>query len=263
MDLTIKQDNNFATSLNPNAHFGEEAPSSAKFNYAQAVASGKSPQQVASDVKLADAVGVTPDVIGNLDAAGKAEQQANTFDWAQMHQETPVLMQMMNDPTFAAEVSDDPRQAGMWERLWWKLAPTTGRQGGAWQTTRNAIARGGYGLVNGLPLLGNERVLEDCRAELQSLDDAAQSLKDGKSVAEVFGSDEDPSGEGAYARFLSNGDARKKELMQRMYKAAASMAWANGMKQLFPHSVATEELFQAQTAGQAITTFCKTPSRLL
>lgn len=259
MDLTIKQDNNFATSLNPNAHFGEEAPSSAKFNYAQAVASGKSPQQVASDVKLADAVGVTPDVIGNLDAAGKAEQQANAFDWAKMHQETPVLMQMMNDPTFAAEVSDDPRQAGMWERLWWTLSPTTGRQGGAWQTTRNAIARGGYGLVNGLPLLGNERVLEDCRTELQSLDDAAQSLKDGKSVAEVFGSDEDPSGEGAYARFLSNGETRKKELMQRMYKAAASMAWANGMKQLFPHSAATEELFQAQTAGQAITTFLQNP----
>lgn len=259
MDLTIKQDNNFATSLNPNAHFGEEAPSSAKFNYAQAVASGKSPQQVASDVKLADAVGVTPDVIGNLDAAGKAEQQANAFDWAKMHQETPVLMQMMNDPTFAAEVSDDPRQAGMWERLWWKIAPRTGRQGGEWQTARNAIARGGYGLVNGLPILGNERVLEDCHAELQSLDDAAQSLKDGKSVAEVFGSDEDPSGEGAYARFLSNGDARKKELMQRMYKAAASMAWANDMKQLFPHSAATEELFQAQTAGQAITTFLRNP----
>ena len=259
MDLTIKQDNNFATSLNPNAHFGEEAPSSAKFNYAQAVASGKSPQQVASDVKLADAVGVTPDVIGNLDAAGKAEQQANAFDWAKMHQETPVLMQMMNDPTFAAEVSDDPRQAGMWERLWWKIAPRTGRQWGEWQTARNAIARGGYGLVNGLPLLGNERVLEDCRAELQGLDDAAQSLKDGKSVAEVFGSDEDPSGEGAYARFLSNGEARKKELMQRMYKAAASMAWANGMKQLFPHSLATEELFQAQTAGQAITTFLQNP----
>ena len=130
MDLTIKQDNNFATSLNPNAHFGEEAPSSAKFNYAQAVASGQSPPQVASDVKLADAVGVTPDVIGNLDAAGKAEQQANAFNWAKMHQETPVLMQMMNDPTFAAEVSDDPRQAGMWERLWWKIAPRTGRQGG-------------------------------------------------------------------------------------------------------------------------------------
>ena len=259
MDLTIKQDSNFATSLNPNAHFGEESPSSAKFNYAQAVASGKSPQQVASDVKLADAVGVTPDVIGNLDAAGKAEQQANAFDWAKMHQETPVLMQMMNDPTFAAEVSDDPRQAGMWERLWWKIAPRTGRQGGEWQTARNAIARGGYGLVNGLPLLGNERVLEDCRAELQGLDDAAQSLKDGKSVAEVFGSDEDPSGEGAYARFLSNGDARKKELMQRMYKAAASMAWANGMKQLFPHSAATEELFQAQTAEQAITTFLRNP----
>lgn len=259
MDLTIKQDNNFATSLNPNAHFGEEAPSSAKFNYAQAVASGKSPQQVASDVKLADAVGVTPDVIGNLDAAGKAEQQANAFDWAKMHQETPVLMQMMNDPTFAAEVSDDPRQAGMWERLWWKIAPRTGRQGGEWQTARNAIARGGYGLVNGLPLLGNERVLEDCRAELQGLYDAAQSLKDGKSVAEVFGSDEDPSGEGAYARFLSNGEARKKELMQRMYKAAASMAWANGMKQLFPHSAAAEELFQAQTAEQAITTFLRNP----
>lgn len=259
MDLTIKQDENFATSLNPNARFGEQAPSSAKFNYTQAVASGKSPQQVASDVKLADAVGVAPEVIGNLDVAGKAEQQANALDWSRMHQETPVLMQMMNDPTFAAEVSDDPRQAGMWERLWWKIAPRTGRQDGLSATVRNAVARGGYGLVNGLPLLGNERVLEDCRTELQGLDDAAQSLKDGKSVAEVFGSDEDPSGEGAYARFLASGEARKKELMQRMYKAAASMAWANGMKQLFPHSAATEELFQAQTAGQAITTFLQNP----
>nr|DAU11265.1 MAG TPA: crystallin beta/gamma motif-containing protein [Caudoviricetes sp.] len=259
MDLTTKQDENFATSLNPNARFGEQAPSSAKFNYTQAVASGKSPQQVASDVKLADAVGVAPEVIGNLDVAGKAEQQANALDWSRMHQETPVLMQMMNDPTFAAEVSDDPRQAGMWERLWWKIAPRTGRQDGLSATVRNAVARGGYGLVNGLPLLGNERVLEDCRTELQGLDDAAQSLKDGKSVAEVFGSDEDPSGEGAYARFLVSGEARKKELMQRMYKAAASMAWANGMKQLFPHSAATEELFQAQTAGQAITTFLQNP----
>ncbi len=259
MDLTIKQDENFATSLNPNASFGEEAPSSAKFNYTQAVASGKSPQQVASDVKLADAVGVTPDVIGSLDAAGKAEQKANALDWARMHQETPVLMQMMDDPTFAAEVSDDPRQAGMWERLWWKIAPRTGRQDGLGATARNAVARGGYGLVNGLPLLGNERVLEDCRAELQALEDDAQALKDGKTVAEVFGSEEDPTGEGAYARFLSNGETRKKEIMQRMYKAATSMAWANGMKQLFPHSLATEELFQVQTAGQAITTFLRNP----
>lgn len=259
MDLTLKPDDNFATSLDPNARFGEQAPSSAKFNYTQAIASGKAPQQVASDVKLADAVGVTPDVISNLDAAGKAEQQANALDWARMHQETPVLMQMMDDPTFAAEVSDDPRQAGMWERLWWKLAPTTGKQGGAWQTTRNSIARGGYGFINGLPLLGNERVLEDCRAELQTLEDNAQALKDGKTVAEVFGSEEDPTGEGAYARFLAGGETRKKELLQRMNSAAVSMAWANNMKQLFPHAAATQELFQAKTAGEAVSAFLHNP----
>lgn len=259
MDLTLKPDDNFATSLDPNPRFGEEIPSSAKFNYTQAVASGKTPEKVASDAKLGEAVGLPASVIENLDAQGRAEQQANALDWAQMHQEMPVLMQMMNDPTVAAEVSDDPRKAGLWERLWWKLAPRTGRQGGVWQTSRNSLARGGYGLVNALPFVGNERVLEDCHKELQNLDDTAQALKDGKSVAEVFGSEEDPSGEGAYAHFLAQGEAQKKEIYKRMYKAASSMAWVNNMKQLFPQSAATEALFQTDNATDALKVFASNP----
>ncbi len=259
MDLTLKPDDNFATSLDPNSRFGEEIPSSAKFNYTQAVASGKTPEKVASDAKLGEAVGLPASVIENLDAQGRAEQQANALDWAQMHQEMPVLMQMMNDPTVAAEVSDDPRKAGLWERLWWKLAPRTGRQGGVWQTSRNSLARGGYGLVNALPFVGNERVLEDCHKELQNLDDTAQALKDGKSVAEVFGSEEDPSGEGAYAHFLAQGEAQKKEIYKRMYKAASSMAWVNNMKQLFPQSAATEALFQTDNATDALKVFASNP----
>ncbi len=259
MDLTIKQDENFATSLNPNARFGEETPSSAKFNYQQALARGKSSKEVAADAKLANAVGVTPEVISGLSVADKAEQKANAFDWAKMHQETPVLMKMMDDPTFAAEVSDDPREAGMWERLWWHLAPTANRQGGVIQTARNSITRGGYGLLNSLPFLGNERVLEDCHNELRALDDATEALKNGKSVAEVFGSEEDPTGESEYARFITRGEARKKEIYQRMYKAATSMAWANNMKQIFPQSVAFEALSKTKTAGEAFEAFAKHP----
>nr|DAI64449.1 MAG TPA: hypothetical protein [Caudoviricetes sp.] len=259
MDLTLKPDDNFATSLDPNARFGEEIPSSAKFNYTQAVASGKTPEKVASDAKLGEAVGLPASVIENLDAQGRAEQQANALDWAQMHQEMPVLMQMMNDPTVAAEVSDDPRKAGLWERLWWKLAPRTGHQGGNWQTSRNSLARGGYGAVNAMPFVGNERVLEDCRKELQNLDDTAQALKDGKSVAEVFGSEEDPSGEGAYAHFLAQGEVQKKEIYKRMYKAASSMAWVNNMKQLFPQSAATEAMFQTDNATDALKVFASNP----
>lgn len=259
MDLTIKQDENFATSLNPNARFGEESPSSAKFNYQQALASGKSSKEVASDVKLADAVGLSPEVISGLDVAGKAEQKANAFDWARANQETPVLVKMMDDPTFAAEVSDDPREAGTWERLWWHLAPTANRQGGAVQTSRNSVARGGYGLLNSLPFLGNERVLEDCHNELQALDDAAEALKNGKSVAEIFGSEEDPTGEGEYARFVTQGEARRKEIYQRMYKAAMSMAWANNMKQLFPQSAAFEAFSNTKTADEALKAFANHP----
>ncbi len=259
MNLTIKQDENFATSLDPNARFGEEIPSAAKFNYEQAIASGKSAEQVASDVKLSNAVGVSPEVIGNLSVADKAEQQANALDWAQMRRETPVLVKMMDDPTFAAEVSDDPRKAGLWERLWWKLAPRTGQQGGIVQTSWNSSIRGGYGLANALPILGNESVLERCHNELQAMDDAAQALKNGKSVAEVFGNEDDPTGEVEYARYLAGGEERKKELYKQMYKAAVNMAWANRMKQLFPHSAAFEELSQAKTAGEAVKVFLENP----
>lgn len=263
MDLTIKQDENFATSLNPNARFGEEMPTAAKFNYTQAIASGKTPEQVASDVKLGKTVGVSPEVISGLSVADKAEQKANALDWAQMHKETPVLMKMMDDPTFAAEVSDDPRNAGLWERLWWKLAPTPGQRGGLAQTSHNSLARGGYGLANALPILGNERVLEDCRNELQALDDAAEALKNGKSIAEIFGNEDDPTGESAYNQYLVGGESRKKEIYKRMYKAAMSMAWVNNMKQLFPHSAAFEALSQTNNAADAFGVLARNPFSII
>lgn len=262
MDMTISAGDNFATSLDPNARPKEEVPpigptpvtSSARYNYTQSVASGKTPEQAAADSKLGAATGVSPEVLAGMDAQGRAEQQAKTINWDKMQQESPVLLQMMNDPTFAAEVSSDPREAGLWERLWWKLAPAPNRQ-----SARNTYARGGYGLLNSLPIFGNSAVLEDCRAELQSMDDATQALKAGKTVAEVFGSEEDPTGEGAYARFVSHGETRKKEIMQRMAKAATSMAWANNMRNLFPYFYETQALFQADTAKEAFGIFAKYP----
>lgn len=262
MDMTIRAGDNFATSLDPNARPKEEVPpigptpvtSSARYNYTQSVASGRTPEQAAADSKLGAATGVSPEVLAGMDAQGRAEQQAKTINWDKMQQESPALLQMMNDPTFAAEVSSDPREAGLWERLWWKLAPAPNRQ-----SARNTYARGGYGLLNSLPIFGNSAVLEDCRAELQSMDDATQALKAGKTVAEVFGSEEDPTGEGAYARFVSHGETRKKEIMQRMAKAATSMAWANNMRNLFPYFYETQALFQADTAKEAFGIFAKYP----
>lgn len=262
MDMTISAGDNFATSLDPNARPKEEVPpigptpvtSSARYNYTQSVASGRTPEQAAADSKLGAATGVSPEVLAGMDAQGRAEQQAKTINWDKMQQESPVLLQMMNNPTFAAEVSSDPREAGLWERLCWKLAPAPNRQ-----SARNTYARGLYGLLNSLPIFGNSAVLEDCRAELQSMDDATQALKAGKTVAEVFGSEEDPTGEGAYARFVSHGETRKKEIMQRMAKAATSMAWANNMRNLFPYFYETQALFQADTAKEAFGIFAKYP----
>ena len=258
-DLVQKQEEKFATSLNPNAKFGLEAPSFAKFNVQQAYATGLTPEKAASDANLARKVGTTPQYLLQLKPEDKAAEQVNALDWAQLHNENPVLMKMMDDPTFAAEVSDDPRKAGMLERLHWWLAPDPGKRGGFWQTFRNMTARGTAGMANSAPLIGNESVLESARKELLDISEKEAALADGKTVAEIFGTEEDPTGKLEYTKWEMNKERVKQEANRRMMGAAEGMAWVNRTMSLFPMSLATETMYAQDTAAGAVGAFISNP----
>lgn len=258
-DLVQKQEEQFATSLNPNARFGLEAPSFAKFNVQQAYATGLTPEKAASDANLARKVGTTPEYLLHLKPEDKAAEQVNALDWAQLHNENPVLMKMMDDPTFAAEVSDDPREAGMLERLHWWLSPDPGQRGGFWRSFRNMTARGMAGMANSAPLIGNESVLEHARKELLDISEKEAALAGGKTIAEIFGTEEDPTGKLAYSKWEMNKERIKQEANRRMIGAAEGMAWVNRTMPLFPMSRATEAMFAQDTAAGAAEAFLSNP----
>ena len=66
---------------------------------------------------------------------------------------------------------------------------------GVLSTLRNSTARGAYNLANAMPIFGNVAKAERIRSQLLELENTEKQLAQGVSAEELFGSEDDPTGE--------------------------------------------------------------------
>ena len=243
LEITLDTDNTFG----------------AKLGLAEAITSGKSPEQTAADLQFARRLKMPAGYVQSMPPEDRAAEEVNLQDWATLQATTPVLMQKMTEPSFANLVKDSITDVGLLEATWWKISPNPGQQDGWLTTFRNSLARGGYQL----PSQFAERALEDTSAELNRIRETETALAEGRSIKELFGSETDPEGDVGYKLFMANKDAQKEYLRQRALANSTTLAFSNRMAGLFPQSKAMEELREQQTLGDALGVFAQNPLSII
>lgn len=231
----------------------------AKLGLTEALDSGKAPEQTAADLNFARRLKMPHELVRDMPAEERHIEEVNLQDWASMQATTPVLLQKIADPTFANLVKDDLSNAGLLERLWWKLAPEEGQTEGKWTALRNAIHRGGYQLPGALA----QRQLEDVHAQLANLDEQEQALAEGRPIKDIFGSDEDPEGLVGYKYFQANKDAIRKSLIARATENAVSLAFGNSMAAMFPQAKGMQEFSEQKDFRGAMDKFLENPLEII
>ena len=231
----------------------------AKLGLTEALDSGKAPEQTAADLNFARRLKMPHELVRDMPAEERNIEEVNLQDWASMQATTPVLLQKIADPTFANLVKDDLSNAGLLERLWWKLAPEEGQTDGAWTAFRNAIHRGGYQLPGTIA----QHNLEDVQAQLANLDEQEQALAEGRPIKDIFGSEEDPEGLVGYKYFQANKDAIRKSLIARATENAVSLAFGNSMAAMFPQTKGMQEFSEQKDFRGAMDKFLEHPFEII
>lgn len=223
----------------------------AEQGYATALASNVTPDKAAEDARIAKEFNLPPEMADAITPEQRAAYESRKQKWVDNQLSQPVFQRRMGELSFANVVKDDIANVGMFESLAWKIAGEPGRDGGI----RNSIARGLYGLVNTTPG-GNVDALIRRRKELDNIKRLEQGIAEGKSDAELFGTEQDPTGVVERARFDMAKEARKRKLTREIGEFAESTRWASEMQALFPVSENTRKVFEAKgfsdTAGAVL-----------
>ena len=117
--------------------------------------------------------------------------------------------------------------------------------------SRNAVARGSFGLFNTMPGMGNIGKLDDAAARLERLDQMTAELREGKTPMEVFGIKDENIANIAMQFFTQNIKGMREELQKQQTQYAAQTAAANRMSALFPESEAKQEFAQQTELGDS------------
>ena len=223
----------------------------AEQGYATALASNVTPDKAAEDARIAKEFNLPPEMADAITPEQRAAYESRKQKWVDNQLSQPVFQRRMGELSFANVVKDDIANVGMFESLAWKIAGEPGRDGGI----RNSIARGLYGSVNTTPG-GNVDALIRRRKELDNIKRLEQGIAEGKSDAELFGTEQDPTGVVERARFDLAKEARKRKLTREIGEFAESTRWASEMQALFPVSENTRKVFEAKgfsdTAGAVL-----------
>ena len=218
---------------------------------------GETPEQAAVRLQKARTFEIPPAAVDAVTPEEEALQTANSVDWAALQIRAPMLTRRLQDPTFAALVRDDLANQGALETALWKLSPEPGKPTGLWSAMRNSFSRGLYGFFN------ETNSLADLSGRLDGIRKTEAGILEGKSDAELFGTEADPTGEIGRRMFDASKDAQKEAILTRMRTLSNRTAWGTRMRSLFPQSEAGERFSNATTLSESLAALADSPGSIL
>lgn len=228
------------------------AVQSAALSYTDALNQDIVPEQAAKNFAVARQFGITPTEAAQMTPKEVAIRQAQDIDYAAMQATTPVYLQrIVADPEKAQLVKDDVASAGLLEQAIFKMTGSPYDDTRWFKDSRNAIARGSFGLFNTMPGLGNIGKLDDAAARLVRLDQMTAELREGRAPTEVFGIKDENIANIAMQFFTQNIKGMREELQKQQTQYATQTAAANRMSALFPESEAKQEFAQQAELGDS------------
>lgn len=228
------------------------AVQSAALSYTDALNQDIVPEQAAKNFAVARQFGITPTEAAQMTPKEVSIRQAQDIDYAAMQAMTPVYLQrIVADPEKAQLVKDDVASAGLLEQAIFKMTGSPYDDTRWFKDSRNAIARGSFGLFNTMPWLGNIGKLDDAAARLERLDRMTADLREGKAPTEVFGIKDENIANIAMQFFTQNIKGMREELQKQQTQYATQTATANRMSALFPESEAKQEFAQQTELGDS------------
>lgn len=228
------------------------AVQSAALSYTDALNQDIVPEQAAKNFAVARQFGITPTEAAQMTPKEVAIRQAQDIDYAAMQATTPVYLQrIVADPEKAQLVKDDIASAGLLEQAIFKMTGSPYDDTRWFKDSRNAVARGSFGLFNTMPGLGNIGKLDDAAARLERLDQMTAELREGKTPMEVFGIKDENIANIAMQFFTQNIKGMREELQKQQTQYATQAATANRMSALFPESQAKQEFAQQTELGDS------------
>ena len=228
------------------------AVQSAALSYTDALKQDIVPEQAAKNFAVARQFGITPTEAAQMTPKEVSIRQAQDIDYAAMQATTPVYLQrIVADPEKAQLVKDDVASAGLLEQAIFKITGNPYDDDRWFKDSRNAIARGSFGLFNAMPGLGNIGKLDDAAARLERLDQMTADLREGKAPTEVFGIKDENIANIAMQFFTQNIKGMREELQKQQTQYATQTATANRMSALFPESEAKQEFAQQTELGDS------------
>lgn len=228
------------------------AVQSAALSYTDALNQDIVPEQAAKNFAVARQFDITPTEAAQMTPKEVAIRQAHDIDYAAMQATTPVYLQrIVADPEKAQLVKDDVASAGLLEQAIFKMTGSPYDDTRWFKDSRNAIARGSFGLFNTMPGLGNIGKLDDAAARLERLDQMTADLREGKAPTEVFGIKDENIANIAMQFFTQNIKGMREELQKQQTQYASQTAAANRMSALFPESEAKQEFAQQTELGDS------------
>lgn len=237
-------------------YYAEKNRTEALEGLASAMASKESPEETAARLRKARDFYVEPQMADGLTPA----EVDNFYAQDALKEATPVYLRKAGEVDFANLTKDDLPTTFSLEGLWWKIMGAPAKADGALSTTRNSTARGGYGLANAMPIFGNVAKAERIRSQLLELENTEKQLAQGVSAEELFGSEDDPTGEAHRVAFEHGLPTLRTKLQEELSQALKDTAWNNSMSGLYPHNEASQKLSEAKTAGEAIELILSNPS---
>lgn len=228
------------------------AVQSAALSYTDALNRDIVPEQAAKNFAVARQFGITPTEAAQMTPKEVSIRQAQDIDYAAMQAMTPVYLQrIVADPEKAQLVKDDIASAGLLEQAIFKITGSPYDDTRWFKDSRNAIARGSFGLFNTMPGLGNIGKLDAAVARLERLDQMTAELREGKTPMEVFGIKDENIANIAMQFFTQNIKGMREELQKQQTQYATQTATANRMSALFPESEAKQEFAQQTELGDS------------
>ena len=237
-------------------YYADKNRTEALESLASAMASKESPEETAARLKKARDFDVEPQMADGLTPA----EVDNFYAQDALKEATPVYLRKAGEVDFANLTKDDLPTTYSLETLWWKIMGAPAKAVGALSTLRNSTARGGYNLANALPIFGNVAKAERIRSQLLELENTEKQLAQGVSAEELFGSEDDPTGEAHRVAFEHGLPALRTKLQEELSQALKDTAWNNSQSGLYPHNEASQKLSEAKTAGEAIELILSNPS---
>lgn len=224
----------------------------AALSYTDALNQDIVPEQAAKNFAVARQFGITPTEAAQMTPKEVAIRQAQDIDYGAMQATTPVYLQrIVADPEKAQLVKDDIASAGLLEQAIFKITGSPYDDTRWFKDSRNAIARGSFGLFNTMPGLGNIGKLDDAATRLERLDQMTAELREGRAPTEVFGIKDENIANIAMQFFTQNIKGMREELQKQQTSYATQAATANRMSALFPESEAKQKFAQQTELGDS------------